>query len=337
MGSQNVCRAFLSLSSDEACKDGRTPALPGFVAPGSQFITGPCSADSDCASTCCEQSQNVCRALLSLLEDEACKDGRTPGQPGSIAPGSQFITGPCVADSDCASTCCEKDQGVCRAFLSLSAAESCKDGRAPNQQGSVTPGSQFITGPCSADSDCASTCCEQNQDVCRAFLSLRSVEACKDGRTPGQQSFTAPGSQFITGTCTSDVDCASTCCEQNQNVCRALLSLNSAESCKDGRTASQPGFLAPGTQFITGPCSADSDCASGCCEQNQNVCRAFLSLNVQETCKDGRAPRFSVFLFESEPLASDNISKISQASKCVCGVREILLLGLLLTLVHIEL
>jgi len=131
---------------------------------------------------------------------ESCKDGRTASQPGSRAPGSQFITGPCVADSDCASACCEENQNVCRAFLSLSSTT-------PNQQSSITPGSQFITGPCSADSDCASTCCEQNQNVCRAFLSLSSAEACKDGRTPGQQGFVAPGSQFITGPCSADSDC----------------------------------------------------------------------------------------------------------------------------------
>merc|ERR1712178_170842 len=190
------------------------------------------------------------------------------------------------------------------------------------------------TGPCSADFDCASNCCEQNQNICRAFLSLSAIEKCKDGRTPNQQASITPGTQFITGPCSADSDCASTCCEQNQNVCRALLSLSGVESCKDGRTASQPGFIAPGTQFITGPCSADSDCASGCCEQNQNVCRAFLSLNVQETCEDGRAPRFSVFLFESELVATENNSQISRASKCGCVVCEILLLGLLLTLFH---
>lgn len=53
-----------------------------------------------------------------------------------------------------------------------------------------------------------------------------------------------------------------------------------------------------GTQFITGPCTRDSDCAPfagqlGCCERNQNICRAVLSLtpNVQ-FCKDGRTPNF---------------------------------------------
>merc|ERR1711988_1817718 len=108
----------------------------------------------------------------------------------------------------------------------------------------------------------------------RAFLSLSVGETRKDGRAPGQPGF-APGTQFITGPCSADSECASTCCEQNQNVCRALLSLSGAESCKDGRTANQPGSLAPGSQFITGTCSADSDCASDCCEESQNICRAF--------------------------------------------------------------
>jgi hypothetical protein len=49
-----------------------------------------------------------------------------------------------------------------------------------------------------------------------------------------------------------------------------------------------------GTQFITGPCTSDSDCASNCCEQTQNICRAPLSLNPGvESCKDGRTPDFN--------------------------------------------
>merc|ERR1712227_946519 len=243
----------------------------GSITPGSQFITGPCTADADCASGCCV---GVCRSFLSLSSAETCQDGRNPAQTGDqgfVAPGSQFITGACTADADCASTCCEENQNVCRAVGSLSEAESCKDGRTANQQGLRAPGTQEIAGSCVADSDCAS-------------------EACKDGRAPGKWAYVPPGQSNIAEACVLDSDCASTCCEQNQNVCRALLSLSGAETCKDGRTANQPGLIAPGTQFITGACVADSDCASACCEQNQNVCRAFLSLNVAEACKDGRSP-----------------------------------------------
>merc|ERR1712176_734177 len=221
---------------------------------------------------------------------EACKDGRAPGKWAYVPPGQSKIAEACTLDSGCASTCCEADQNVCKAFLALSASESCKDGRAPAPQGFVTPGSQFITGACTADVDCASTCCEQNQNVCRALLSLSGGEACKDGRAPGQAGSAAPGTRFITGPCVADSDCASTCCEKNQNVCRAFLSLNAAETYKDGRAPSQQASIAPGSQFITGPCSADSDCTSTCCEQNQNVCRAFLSLSSDEACKDGRTP-----------------------------------------------
>ena len=30
--------------------------------------------------------------------------------------------------------------------------------------------------------------------------------------------------------------------------------------------------IAPGTQFITGPCASDADCASGCCGFNSGKC-----------------------------------------------------------------
>jgi len=168
-------------------------------------------------------------------------------------------------------------------------------------------------------------------------LSLNSVEACKDGRNPAQtadQGFVAPGAQFITGACTADADCASTCCEENQNVCRALLSLSGSESCKDGRTASQPGLVAPGTQFITGACDADSDCASACCEVNQNKCRAFLSLNVQESCKDGRTPFFSVFTSNLNDTSDEELS-VSGSSQLRCGLGVSALSGLVGILVCI--
>merc|ERR1712187_1075681 len=128
-----------------------------------------------------------------------------------------------------------------------------------------------------------------------------------------------------TGPCSADSDCASTCCEQNQNVCRALLSLSGGESCKDGRTASQPGFVAPGTQFITGACDADSDCASACCEVNQNRCRAFLSLNVGESCKDVRSPFVSVLTLNS---TSDEELSVGGSSKLRCGFGVSALSGL---------
>merc|ERR1739848_535393 len=319
---QNICRAFLSLSIGQTCKDGRAPGQAGPGAPGTQFITGPCSADADCASTCCEINQNICRAFLSLSSGQTCKDGLAPGQGGFIEPGSQFITGPCTADADCESTCCETNQNICRAFLSLSGGQTCKDGRAPGQAVSITSGNQFITGPCAADADCASTCCENTQNVCRAFLSLSAGETCKDGREPGQWAYISPGSQFITGPCSADSDCASTCCEINQNVCRAFLSLSSSETCKDGRTPSQP--VAQGSQFITGPCSAEADCASTCCERSQGICRSFLSLNVGEACKDGRSPATSVFVFGSSSVDIEenetlSVSRASSTDKGFCG------------------
>ncbi|KAJ3124717.1 hypothetical protein HK098_000913 [Nowakowskiella sp. JEL0407] len=365
---------------------------------GTQFITGACQADNDCASGCCEINQKKCRAPASLKQNaEFCGNGFTPNFDPSLnkkvtaspspqakkqvakkkkqnnggaakqptkGKGTQFITGPCAVDGDCASGCCEKNQKKCRAPLSLQPkVEFCGNGFTPNFDGgnqggnqnqqpeepasnNVLPpkgtGTQFITGPCSVDNDCASGCCEKNQKKCRAPLSLKpNAEFCGSGFTPNfdgpqkqaggndntqDQEPTKPpvnnvlppkgsGTQFITGPCSADSDCASGCCEINQKKCRAPLSLKpNAEFCGSGFT---PNFDGPqkqtgdnqnagetvgnntlppkgsGTQFITGPCSEDNDCASGCCEINQKKCRAPLSLKPKvEFCGNGFTPNF---------------------------------------------
>jgi hypothetical protein len=114
-------------------------------------------------------------------------------------------------------------------------AEACGDGRTPNFDGpqskieqivekqekkeesnagsNKTKGTQFITGACSVDDDCASTCCSGKK--CRAVLSLNSgAEACGDGRTP---NFDGPKSkivqigdkkeeaQFVKGSCSDEL------------------------------------------------------------------------------------------------------------------------------------
>ncbi|KAI8903380.1 hypothetical protein EDD86DRAFT_272358 [Gorgonomyces haynaldii] len=286
-----------------------------------QFITGPCNADADCDSKCCQTGRKVCRAILSLQPGvESCLDGRTPNfdkgakivnindkapqapaqgsqapaQQGKVAPGTQFITGPCNADADCASTCCQTGKKICRAVLSLQpGVESCLDGRTPNfergskivnindkapqapaqgsqapaQQGKVAPGTQFITGPCNADADCASTCCQTGKKICRAVLSLQpGVESCLDGRTPNFER----GSKIV---------------NINDKAPQAPA--------QGSQAPAQQGKVAPGTQFITGPCNADADCASTCCQTGKKICRAVLSLQPGvESCLDGRTPNF---------------------------------------------
>jgi hypothetical protein len=147
---------------------------------GTQFVTGPCKFDNDCASGCCEFTKNVCRNALALNPNlkpvgEACKNGFSPvfdgtpcasapapppaGQPGA---GTPPPTVPAVKPPA---------PGNCRNIAFAPAAGT---------------GTQFVTGPCKIDNDCASNCCEFTKNVCRNALALfpDRGEACKNGFSP---------------------------------------------------------------------------------------------------------------------------------------------------------
>ncbi|KAL8775052.1 MAG: hypothetical protein Q9209_000531 [Squamulea sp. 1 TL-2023] len=113
------------------------------------------------------------------------------------------------------------------------------------------------------------------------------------------------GTQFITGACTSDADCASGCCAfktgkcagpviaqqrdggcgfgdaaPNANAAKALGSSIAAPGVTGGDAPVTPpntqaktaSSAAAGTQFITGPCTSDASCASGCCGFRSGKC-----------------------------------------------------------------
>ncbi|KAF8653545.1 hypothetical protein AX16_003908 [Volvariella volvacea WC 439] len=194
-------------------------------------------------------------------------------------------------------------------------------------------GTQFITGPCTSDADCASGCCGFNTGKCagpivaqerdggcgfgdpvpndRAAQILRGgspAPAPAPAPAPpappaGNSPVIAPGTQFITGVCTSDADCASGCCGFNSGKCagpivaqerdggcgfgdpvpndRAAQILrggqaNPAPPAAPAPARNQAPPVAPGTQFITGPCNSDADCASGCCGFNTGKCAGAI-------------------------------------------------------------
>jgi hypothetical protein len=124
---------------------------------------------------------------------------------------------------------------------------------------------------------------------------------------------TAPGTQFITGVCTSDADCASTCCGFNSGKCAAIFPAQerdggcgfgdaepnnpllaaaadddeveaAAEEVEEEEVEEEveveeeeeEAAIAPGTQFITGDCNSDADCASGCCGFTSGKCAAVI-------------------------------------------------------------
>ncbi|KAG5294236.1 hypothetical protein I7I48_10698 [Histoplasma ohiense] len=122
-------------------------------------------------------------------------------------------------------------------------------------------GKQFITGPCTSDADCASGCCGFNSGVCAGPV----VAQERDG------------------------GCGFGDAQPNDNAAVAFRGQGSGNNGAQGNNggnggnggnnfnnnnagASGQGGVSPGTQFITGPCTSDADCASGCCGFNSGVC-----------------------------------------------------------------
>lgn len=219
-------------------------ALPAIslrqAAPGTQFITGACTTDADCASACCGFKSGKCAGPVVAQErDGGCGFG--DAQPNDTA--AQALTGGAPANNGNAAT----GQAAATDAASGQAAAATGTSTAP------TPGSQFITGSCTSDSDCASACCGFNSGKCAgpvvaqerdggcgfgdaqpndiAAQALTGGAPTNNGNAAVGQAATgqaaaadtsavaAPGSQFITGACTSDADCASACCGFNSGKC----------------------------------------------------------------------------------------------------------------------
>ncbi|OBT49020.1 hypothetical protein VE00_00076 [Pseudogymnoascus sp. WSF 3629] len=274
-------------------------ALPAIslrqVAPGRQFITGACTTDADCASACCGFKSGKCAGpVIAQERDGGCGFGDaqpndtaaqalTGGAPvnngnaasgqtavaagTSAAPaaGSQFITGACTSDADCASACCGFNSGKCAGPIVAQERDGgCGFGDAqPNDTAA-----KALTGGASANNVNAAT--------------AQAVAA-------GTSVVPAAGSQFITGACTSDADCASACCgfnsgkyaQPNDTAAKALTGGASANNGNaaigqaatgQAAAAGTSGVTAPGSQFITGACTSDANCASACCGFNSGKC-----------------------------------------------------------------
>ncbi|KAF2255184.1 hypothetical protein BU26DRAFT_151827 [Trematosphaeria pertusa] len=197
------------------------------------------------------------------------------------AQGTQFITGPCTSDADCASACCGFNSGKCAGPVVAQERDGgCGFGDAqPNDNAA-----QALTGGAG------------NANAAPSAAAAAPAPTSAAGAANGQ------GTQFITGACTSDADCASGCCGFNSGKCagavvaqerdggcgfgdaqpnddaaQALTGGGSANGNGNANAEAASGTQAAaangaGTQFITGPCTSDADCASACCGFNSGKC-----------------------------------------------------------------
>lgn len=124
------------------------------AAQGTQFITGACTSDADCASGCCGFNTGKCAGpVIAQERDGGCGFG--DAQPNDIA-AQAFQNGQSPAATAPA------------AQPSVAAAPSANAGNGGN--GGVAPGTQFITGPCTSDADCAGGCCGFNTGKCAGAI-----------------------------------------------------------------------------------------------------------------------------------------------------------------------
>ncbi|KAF9267530.1 hypothetical protein L218DRAFT_693774 [Marasmius fiardii PR-910] len=280
---------------------------------GRQFITGPCKSDADCASGCCGFRTGKCAgAIVAQERDGGCGfgnatpndnaarviTGQAPAAPaGGASPppppanngaggaaagsgkpaGTQFITGPCANDGECASGCCGFKSGKCAgAIIAQERDGGCGFGNpTPNDDAArklrgqarrsekiearQVTGTQFITGPCKGDADCASGCCGFRTGKCAGAI----VAQERDG------------------------GCGFGNAQPNDNAARVLTGQAPAAPAggappppppaNNGAGGAAAGSGKPaGTQFITGPCANDGECASGCCGFKSGKCAGAI-------------------------------------------------------------
>ncbi|CCX10117.1 hypothetical protein FPQ18DRAFT_392829 [Pyronema domesticum] len=141
-------------------------------AAGTQFITGPCTSDADCASSCCGFRSGKCAGpVIAQERDGGCGFGNAvpndtaarafrAGQGGAAAPAAA-PTAPAPAASAAPAPPAGGNAG--NAGNAANAAQN--PGAAGNGQGK-----QFITGVCKSDADCASGCCGFKSGKCAGAI-----------------------------------------------------------------------------------------------------------------------------------------------------------------------
>jgi hypothetical protein len=236
-------------------------------AQGTQFITGPCKSDADCASGCCGFNTGKCAgAVIAQERDGGCGFGDQ--FPNNNA--AQKIQGPNA----------EAAPGVPKGGVAAPAAPA-----AP----ATAPGTQFITGACKSDADCASGCCGFNTGKCAGPVVAQDRDGgCGFGDAvpnnnaarliQGPNASKAPGvprsipSTLLSGAAAkrehAEFERRAAFTLQNGKDAKALnakfKTLTESSSCKSGENACVKGKFAQcaNGKFVTFPCNGGLVCTA---------------------------------------------------------------------------
>ncbi|KAF1829765.1 hypothetical protein BDW02DRAFT_573686 [Decorospora gaudefroyi] len=120
-------------------------------------------------------------------------------------------------------------------------------------------GTQFITGDCASDAECASACCGFQSGKCAApFVANESGQGCGFGDAQPNNGGLNAMNAANNGNANADANKTATAAAPTQTSAAAAAGTGAGNGA--------------GTQFITGPCSSDADCAAGCCGFNSGKC-----------------------------------------------------------------
>lgn len=128
---------------------------------GSQFITGECLSDADCASACCALALGTCAARAVAEEGQGCGFGGGGGGAGND--GGDNVDGGVNDEVDV-------DNGQDAGSGDNDTGDAVQGDVPGAENVGQGDGSQFITGACVSDADCASGCCAtlEGAGVCSA-------------------------------------------------------------------------------------------------------------------------------------------------------------------------
>lgn len=152
---------------------------------GQQFITGQCISSADCASTCCAGPAGICSGIGAQFQAGKTGCGFGDAANGSAAAGKCFSSHLFLSDRGASAMRRMKWTRLILLFVAgetatlvsvstTSTAAAIAATIIPDAAGSENvgkgDGSQFITGQCLSNADCASTCCAGPKGVCSAVL-----------------------------------------------------------------------------------------------------------------------------------------------------------------------
>ncbi|THU87751.1 hypothetical protein K435DRAFT_842411 [Dendrothele bispora CBS 962.96] len=241
---------------------------------GTQFITGPCTSDADCASGCCGFKSGKCAGpVIAQERDGGCGFGDP--QPNNRA--AQAIQGPNAEaapannNSDNGSNNANSGSNNGQGQTSTTQAASTRTATT-----SAATGTQFITGACSSDADCASGCCGFKSGKCAGPVIAQERDGgCGFGdpqpnnraaqAIQGPNAEAAPGvNNNPSGNGNGNTQGSSSTGANNGNA--------GGGQATSASSATSSAAVPSGTQFITGACKSDADCASGCCGFHSGKC-----------------------------------------------------------------